>query len=44
MASESKMNRTTDARENASDQVAIGFGLTSDWLRDGREFAQHRAS
>ena len=26
------------ARENACDQVAIGIGLTSDWLRRWREF------
>ena len=26
------------ARENAYDQVAIGFGFVSDWLRRWREF------
>ena len=26
------------ARENACDQVAIGFGFASDWLRRWREF------
>ena len=26
------------ARENACDQVAIGFGFASDWLNSWREF------
>ena len=28
------------ARENACDQVAIGFGFASDWLSKWREFYQ----
>jgi len=28
------------ARENACEQVAIGFGLTSDWLRKRRDQTQ----
>ena len=27
-----------EARENVREEVAIGFGLTSDWLRKWREF------
>ena len=27
------------SRENASEQVAIGFSLASDWLRKWREFS-----
>ena len=27
-----------EARENVREQVAIGFGFTSDWLRKWREF------
>lgn len=29
-----------DARENAGDQVAIGFSLDSDWPRKWREFSR----
>ena len=29
--------RRRKARENAQEQVAIGFGFTSDWLRNLRE-------
>ena len=30
----------SQARENASDQVAIGFSFASDWLRGRREFSR----
>ena len=29
-----------EARENASDQVMIGFSFASDWLRGWREFSK----
>ena len=29
-----------EARQNASDQVAIGFSFESDWLRGWREFSR----
>jgi len=35
-----KMNQSkieANVRENASEQVTIGFGFTSDWLRKWRE-------
>ena len=34
------LERFWKARENASDQVAIGFTFASDWLRGWREFAR----
>ena len=33
----SKNKQTAQARENAGDQVAIGFSFESDWLREKRE-------
>ena len=40
MRSQSKyMCKRLQARENASDQVAIGFGFGSDWLRRWHEFS-----
>ena len=40
--SELKVNtrKRPQARENASDQVAIGFSFTSDWLTGWREFSR----
>ena len=35
---EANTRNRRQARENASDQVAIGFGFTSDWLSWWREF------
>ena len=32
-----RTRRKCQARENASDQVAIGFGFASDWLNRWRE-------
>lgn len=34
-----RKNKQTEARENVSDQVAIGFRLESDWLRKWPEFS-----
>ena len=34
------LERFWKARENASDQVAIGFTFASDWLRGWREFSR----
>ena len=38
----SKRGKTqvTKARENAGNQVAIGFSFASDWLRKWREFSE----
>ena len=40
-----KTNKLPKARENADDQVMMGFSFASDWLRKGREFfwTNHRA-
>ena len=40
-----KQKKTWEKRENVSDLVAIGFDLTSDWLRGWRGFfsTNHRA-
>ena len=40
--SELKLNTPNrlEARENASDQVTIGFSFPSDWLRGWREFSR----
>ena len=35
-----KIGNLLEARENASDQVIIGFGFASDWLREWREFSR----
>ena len=32
-------NKLPNARENASDQVAIGSSFESDWVRKWREFS-----
>ena len=39
---QSKRGKTqvTKARENAGNQVAIGFSFASDWLRKWREFSE----
>ena len=34
-----KTSKLSEARENVSDQVAIGFRLESDWLRKWPEFS-----
>ena len=34
-----KTTKPPKARENAGDQVAIGFSFTSDWLTEWREFS-----
>ena len=36
--SEQKTRTFSEARENASDHVAIGLSFESDWLRKWREF------
>ena len=33
-----KTNKLPKARENADDQVMMGFSFASDWLRKGHEF------
>ena len=35
---EANTHNRRQARENACDQVAIGFGFVSDWLSRWREF------
>ena len=37
-ANESANKKQPKARENAGDQVVIGFSFASDWLRKWREF------
>ena len=32
-------SKVPEARENAVDQVAVGFSFVSDWLRKWREFS-----
>ena len=34
-----KPTKLTKARENAGNQVVIGFSFVSDWLREWREFS-----
>ena len=42
LVNQSKLEASTcsrcEARENVREQVAIGFGFTSDWMRKWREF------
>ena len=39
-----KTSSRPEARENASDKVAIVFSFASDWLKDGSSFfTRHRA-
>ena len=37
--SKKKTSELSKARENAGDQVAIGFSFESDWLREWRKFS-----
>ena len=39
MSIQVKVSKLLKARENACDEVAIGFGFESDWLREWREFS-----
>ena len=35
-----KTSKLPEARENAGDQVVIGFSFVSDWSRERREFSK----
>ena len=37
---EAKQEKLPKARENAGDQVVIGFSFASDWLGEWREFSE----
>ena len=39
--SKEKTSKLLTARENAGDQVVIGFNFASDWLREWYEFLNH---
>ena len=39
MSIQVKVSKLLKARENACDEVAIGFGFESDWLREWCEFS-----
>ena len=39
MKTQSKTSKLPEARENACDQVAIGFSFESDWWREWCEFS-----
>ena len=39
MSIQVKVSKLLKARENACDEVAIGFGFESDWLREWHEFS-----
>ena len=39
MSIQVKVSKLLKARENAFDEVAIGFGFESDWLREWHEFS-----
>ena len=38
ISKEKQASKLPEARENAGDQVVIGFNFESDWLRGRREF------